>query len=346
MSVTVTDKLFLTKHLATLIKSGVPLDDSLETVKDQATPELQKILVKIIEDIRSGKSLADAFRKHPKVFDKFFLSLIEAGERSGNLEKNLIFLADQMGKDYAMRRKVRGALMYPTLVLSATAVMGIGISWFVLPKLIDMFASFDVELPFSTKVLMWFAFFVRDYGVWAILGLIVLVIGMAALLRLRPVKKLWHRLAINLPIVGKIITYGELGRFSRNLGVMLTSGLPVLDSLQITTETLSNLRFVDDLKEVYKKVEEGKTIFESLDNKRFDEFDKLCIRMIGVGEKSGNLEEMLMYLSEYYDEEIDGMSKNLSVLLEPVMLIGIGLVVGFVAYAIVTPIYSLMGGIK
>jgi len=346
MSISITDKLFLTKHLSTLIRSGVPLDDSLETVKEQATPELRRVLVRLLEEIRSGQLLSDAMKKFPKVFDKFFVSLVGAGEKSGNLEKNLIFLAEQMGKDAAMRRKVKGALMYPTLVLSVTTVMGIGISWFVLPKLIDMFASFEVELPFSTRVLMGFAFFVRDYGAWAIFGLILLIALAVITLRLRFMRKAWDKVALKLPIVGKIVLFGELSRFSRNLGLMLKSGLPVIDALEVTTETLTNLKFVDDLKLVITKVEEGKSMVESLDNKRFGEFDKLCVRMIGVGEKSGNLEEMLLYLSEYYDEEIEGLSKNLSTLLEPVMLIGIGLVVGFVAYAIVTPIYSLMGGIK
>lgn len=346
MAVLITDKLFLTKHLATLIKSGVPLDESLETVRDQATPELKKILDRVLEDSRSGKTLAEALGKYPRVFDKFFVSLVEAGEKSGNLEKNLIFLAEQMGKDYSLRQKVRGALMYPTFVLSATVIMGIGISWFVLPKLIDMFAGFEVELPLSTKILMSLALFVRDYGTRAILGLIGLVVTLILISQLRSVKKMWHIMAIKLPVAGKIVVYGEMGRLCRNLGVMLSSGMPIVESLTITAETLTNLKFVDDLRKVAKKVEEGNPLFEVMGRKKYTEFDKLSVKMVKVGEKSGNLEEMLLYLSDYYSEEIDSLSKNLSTLLEPVLLVVIGFVVGFVAYAIITPIYSLMGGIR
>lgn len=346
MGVSIVDKLFFTKNLATLIKAGVPMTDALSTVIAQSSDDLRKVLVKVEKDVDNGQTLAKALARHPKVFDSFFVNLVDAGEESGNLEENLGFLADQMGKDYALRRKVQGAMMYPGLVLGATFVMGTGISWFVLPKLIDLFASFEVELPWTTKVLMWFAFFMRDYGLFAILGMVGLVVLIAFLIQIRSVKKTWHTILLDLPLLGKVARAGELARFCRNLGVLLKSGLPMLDSFATTINTLSNLKFIDDLKEIREKVKTGKSIFEVMDNPKYPEFDKLTTRMIDVGEKSGNLEEMLVYLSEYYDEEIDNVSKNMSTLLEPALLLVIGLVVGFVALAIISPIYSLIGGIR
>lgn len=346
MPVSITDKLFFTKNLATLIKAGVPMADALATVTEQSGSDFKRVLVRIEREVENGQSLAKSMGKFPKIFDNFFINLIDAGEESGNLEENLGFLAEQMGKDYAMRQKVRGAMMYPGLVLGATTIMGTGIAWFVLPKLIDMFASFEVELPLSTKILMWFAIFFRDYGLSAIVGLVVFLVVLMIVLQLRTVKKVWHTILLDLPIIGRIARAGELARFSRNLGVLLKSGLPMLDSLSITTNTLSNLKFIDDLKEIREQVKEGKSIFKSMDKKKYNEFDKLTTRMIDVGEKSGNLEEMLIYLSDYYDSDIDNITKNLSNLLEPVLLLIIGLVVGFVALAVISPIYSLVGGIR
>jgi type IV pilus assembly protein PilC len=283
--------------------------------------------------------------KHPKVFDGFFVSLVDAGEQSGNLENNLGFLADQTRKDFALKQKVKGAMLYPGLVLGATAVMGTGISWFVLPQLIDLFTSFEVELPLSTKILMGAAFFMRDYGAFAFFGMILVIVSLVLLLRMRHIKKISHRIMLRVPVLGKILSDGQLASFSRNLGTLLKSGIPMLTAFEITTNTLSNLVFVDDLKEIKERIKTGKSIFESMQAGHYDEFDKLTRRMIDVGEKSGNLEEMLIYLSDFYDEDIDGMSKNLTTLLEPALLLTIGIVVGFVAMAIISPIYSLVGGI-
>jgi len=346
MSVSVTEKLFFAKHLSIMVKAGVPMDEAIETIMEQATPELKKVLKSIGKDIENGMSLAKSMAKFPKVFDGFFVSLVDAGEQSGNLENNLEFLAEQTRKDYALKQKVRGAMMYPGLVLGATFIMGTGIAWFVLPKLIDLFTSFDIALPLSTRVLMWGAFFMRDYGVYAFFGLIAMVFLLVILFMWRPVKKIGHRLALKTPILGKIVSDGQLSRFSRNLGTMLRSGIPMISAFEITTDTLSNLVFVDDLKKIKEKIKTGKSIFQAIEMGSYPEFDKLSRRMIDVGEESGNLEEMLLYLSDFYDDDIDTLSKNLATMLEPILLILIGLVVGFVAMAIISPIYSLIGGIR
>lgn len=345
MRISIEDKLFLTRHLSTMIKAGVPMDDALETVTDQASPDLAKLLKKVKADVDNGTSLGDSFAKYPKVFDRFFISLVRAGEVSGTLEENLGFLAEQMGKNFALKRKVQGALIYPILVLSATIVMGIAISWFVLPKLIDMFSSFEITLPLSTRVLMWLAYFMRDYGIIVVPALAVIVFLFLLFLQIKKVKRVWDGWVLTVPFIGKVIEYGEMGKFSRNLGTLLKSGLPVSEAFSVTINTLSNMKFIEDLKKVQGDVEEGKTVAAAMTNKKFTEFGKLAIRMIGVGEKSGNLEEMLSYLAVYYDEEIDNVSKNLTTLLEPVLLLVIGLVVGFVAMAIISPIYTMVGSV-
>jgi len=328
-----------------MIKAGVPMDEALTTVADQASSDLAKLLKKIKTDVDNGTSLGEAFGKYPKVFDRLFISLIKAGEVSGTLDENLSFLAEQMGKNFALKRKVQGALIYPILVLSATFVMGIGISWFVLPKLIDMFSSFEITLPLSTRILMGVAYFMRDYGVIFVPSLVGLIFAIAALLRVKKVKRVWDKQILKVPFLGKVIVYGQMGEFSRNMGTLLKSGLPVTEAFTVTINTLTNLKFVDDLKEVREEVQEGQSIATVMNKKKYPEFGKLATRMIGVGEKSGNLEEMLIYLSVYYEEEIDNASKNLTTLLEPVLLLVIGLVVGFVAMAIISPIYTMVGSV-
>jgi len=344
MSISETDKLFLTKNLATMLKAGVPLDEALVTVKEQSNPEIGKLIGQVEKDVENGMTLGKSFGKHPKVFSNLYVSLVEAGEVSGTLELNMMFLAEQMTKEYALKKKVQGALMYPGIVLIATTIMGTGISWFVLPQLIDLFNSLEVKLPLSTKILMWFAYFMRDYGLYVVLGMVSLVIITILLLRIRSIKKQWDQALLKVPFVGQVVMYGQLGSFSRNLGILMKSGLPVVDAFNTTINTLSNLKFVDDLNQVKEKVKSGKSIFESMNDKKYFEFQKLATRMIEVGEKSGNLSEMLLYVSDYYDGEIDNLSKNLSTLLEPILLL-IGALVGFVAFAIITPIYSLVGGI-
>ncbi|HEX9008080.1 MAG TPA: type II secretion system F family protein [Patescibacteria group bacterium] len=346
MRVSRLDKLFLTKHLATMIKAGVPLSEALNTVSEQATPDLATLLKKIEEDVENGMNLATSMKKYPKVFDTFYVSLIAAGEASGTLEENLRFLAIQLNKDYILSKKISGALFYPGLVISATVIMGTIISWFVLPQLADLFTSFDVALPLSTRILLGFAALMKNYGGLIIFGMIGLVFLLVFILRIKPIRYLFDSWIIKWPFVGKIVVDGEMARFSRNLGTLLSSGIPVVNAMEITRDTLSNLRFKKDLKEIIEKVSEGKNISLAMDTKKHSEFSRMSTKMVEVGEKTGKLDEILIYLSDYYEEEIEDVSKNLSNILEPILLLIIGVVVAFVALAIITPIYSLIGGIK
>ena len=337
--------LFLTKNLAVLVKAGVPMSEVLATVSEQVSPALKKALKSVEKDVINGSTLAKAMSKHPKIFDKFYVSIVGAGESSGTLEENLKFMSEQLGKNYNLRQKIQGALFYPGLVTLVAVVVGTLTSWWVLPKLTEMFMSFDVELPLSTKILFWIANFMKAYGLFVVIGMVVIIVLSTILYQVKSIKLFIDSIFIRIPLIGEIATDGEMGRFSRNLGLLLSSGLSVIDAFEISIETIGNERFRRDLREVKASVSEGKSIWESMDNKRYPEFSKLATRMVGVGERSGSLSEMLMYLSDFYENEIDTISKNMSNLLEPVLLIVIGLVVAFVTLAIVSPVYQLMGGI-
>ena len=341
------EKLLLTKHLSIMIQAGITIADALAILVEQTSnTTFKKILEAVLFDVRSGRPLAYALGKHRKVFDQFYISIIEVGEESGTLQESLNFLAKQLSKEYQLRQKVRGALIYPGLVFSVTGIMGTFIAFFILPKLVDFFDSFEVELPMSTKILLFIATSMKEHGVIIGVGLILLITIFLTLLRIPAGKYLWHRYILITPIFGKLLKYSQLSRFSRNLGVLLSSGIPIVRGIHITALTMSNLTYSQHLLEIEEEIAKGKNLYLTMMNKRYHEFPPIVIKMINIGEETGKLDETLMYLADFYEEEIDEISKNLTTILEPILLLIIGTSVGFVAVAIISPIYELTGSIK
>jgi type IV pilus assembly protein PilC len=341
------DKLFFTKHLSTMIKAGIPISDALASLsKQHKSKKFKEIIEDVLSNIENGKSLAESLKRHPNVFNNFFISLIEIGEESGTLEENLEFLAKQMAKDFTLRKKIQGALLYPGLVFGAATIMGSAISLFVLPKLVDFFDAFDIELPLTTRILLFIAQAMRSYGFLIIGGFFALIIGFYVFIQLPKVKPVWHKIVLKLPIFGNLIAYGQLASFSRNFGVLIKSGVPITRSLDVTSNTLSNVVFVKDVKKLSEELTKGRVIAAELRKKRYKEFPPLVVQMIDVGETTGKLDETLLYLGDFYEEEIDNISKNLTTVLEPILLVGIGIVVAFIALAIISPIYELTGSIR
>ena len=341
------DRLLFTKHMAIMIKSGISLLDAIDTLREQTkTKAFQRILSQIFTDIKNGQALAISLKKFPDVFDQFYISLIEIGETSGTLEQNLEFLSAQLTKDFQLRKKIQGALMYPGLVLSATVIMGGFIAFFILPKLVDFFSSFQVTLPLSTQILLWVAQAVKSYGIVMVIGLIVAFFAGIALVQIPTIRFLWHTIILKIPVFGELLEFQELARFSRNFGVLLKSGIPSTKGLDITANTLSNVLFQKDVRIIAEKLSGGNSIGGTMKKENFQEFPGIVVKMISVGEKTGKLEDVLLYLGDYYEDEIDNISKNLATLLEPFLLVTIGLVVGFVALSIISPIYELTGSIQ
>lgn len=341
------EKLLFTKHLDTMIRSGIPIDEALETLESLVKSQtFKKAIKKIISDVKNGQSLTKSFKKYPNIFDDFYISLIEVGEEAGTLEDNLGFLSKQLAKDYSLRKKITGALFYPALVMSATGGLGIFVSIVILPKLVEFFKSFSVDLPLPTKVLLVIAETFSNYGILILIGIGMMVFLFILFTQNKATRHIWHAMLLRIPIFGKLIVYGQISRFARNFGTLIQSGVPISRSLEITANTLSNLKFQNDLLEVLEKLNKGKEIGLSLDNKKYYEFPSIVTKMISVGEKSGKLDESLIYLGTFYEDEIDDISKNLTTIIEPVLLIVIAVVVGFMALAIISPIYELTGSIR
>jgi len=341
------DILFFTKHLATMIKAGIPITEAFEILIDQTkSTEFKKILKKMSDQIKNGQNLNYALSKYPKKFNKFYSSMIQIGEESGTLDTTLEFLSKQLSKSYSLRKKIKGALLYPTVILIATLVMSALISFFVLPQLVDFFEAFDVELPLATKILLAISMFMKNYNIIFFSSIVVFLALFKIVVNSKIVKPTWHIALLKIPIFGKLIAYGQVSQFARNLGVLLKSGVPASRSIEITANTLSNEYYKRALHSMQKALNKGNSIGKTLSKKRYRHFPMLVAKMINVGEKTGKLDEILMYLSNFYETEIDSTSKNLTTTLEPFLLIVIGLAVGCVALAIITPIYQLTGSIR
>jgi len=345
--VSLTDKLMFTKRLSVMLKAGINLDESLEVLAEEASnPAWRKVLNKSSAEIHNGSSLYDALSKYPKYFDQYFLSLIKVGEKTGNLDENLQFLAEQMRKAYALRKKIQSALMYPVFVMTAAAVIGGAITFLILPQLVGFFESLDIDLPFSTRVLIGVGKIVQNYGWEILIGLAVFIVVSILLYRIKQVKFAVHQLVMKIPLVKNIIIKGQLARYNRNLATLLSKGVPVTDSLRIAAQTIDNLKIQQDFLSIVPLVEQGQKINHAIVKKDFPYMPTMVTKMMSVGEQTGEFEEILMYLVDFHEDELDDLAKNLTSLLEPVMLVVIGLGIGFIAFSVISPIYQLTSGLR
>ena len=330
-----------------MLKSGIPISSIIETLAEQAkSGAFKKVLNQVKADVSRGRSLEKSLSQYPKVFDGFYLSLIKIGEESGTLEESLVYLVEQMEKDKELRQKVQGAMLYPSIVLAATGVIGLVLAFFILPQIIGLFESLNVELPFTTKVLIFVAKILRDWGLIIIPGAVAAFVAFTAFLQAKPIKPIWHRIVLRLPVFGRLLQNISLSTLCRNLGIMLRSGLTITSALETSAQVERNLTYRRDLIKVSEEVRRGKSISDVLTEEKFEEFPLFAVKMIGVGEKSGNLEDNLGYLGDYFEDEVDTLTKNLATSLEPILLLLIGGVVAFVALSIISPIYQVTGSIR
>lgn len=341
------DKIFFTRYLAIMIRSGIPISEAIELIGKQTKNEYFKgILDSVYKSILNGQSLEKSLSRFPSIFNSFYIYMVRVGEESGTLEKNLQHLAIQLKKDDEFRKKVTAASLYPGIVIVTAMVIGGGISLFVLPKLITLFDSMDVKLPLSTQILLFIATTMRDYGIYIFSGLALLGIIFRFLLTLPKIKIVWEKFWFSMPAIGKFLQNIQVSQFTRNLGVMIQSGLPISQAIDTQKLATSNLVYHEYIIQIQKGIEKGKDITSTIDSKKFKYFPEIATRMIEVGEKTGKLDEALLYLGDFFEEEIDNDAKNLTTILEPILLVVVGLVVAFIALAIITPIYQFTGSIK
>jgi len=333
------DKMVFAKHLAIMIKAGMPLDEGLETLMVQSSAAMSAKIKVILADVRQGNSLSSALRKIPKVFDSMFVNMVMAGEAGGKLEQNLEIVAVQQAKNYTLRSKIKAAMMYPTVVFFAIiGLIGV-ISAFVLPKLLGFFTTLHAKLPISTRILLASSQFLVKYWAWILIFIIALVITVKVMGKFAKTRLIIHQIILKIPIFGKIGRNLNLAIFCRSLSSLLNSGVTIDQALHIVADTVTNDVYKQRITLVYHQVLQGLAMSDILAKDKH--FPILLSRMARVGERSGKLSETLDYLADFYETEVDNVTKNLSTMLEPALLVFIGLVVGFVAMSIINPIYEL-----
>lgn len=336
------DKIMFTRNLYLMIKAGLSILRALDIlVKQTSKKGFKKIIFELKKKIEKGAMFAVSLHDYPKVFSSFYVSMIKMGEMSGELEKVLDELATQMKKDRELIVKVRSALMYPSVVLITMVMVAVLMIVMVLPQLTDIFEDFEVELPITTKVLIGFSDFIQTYGILVAIAVIVLIVAIVFLSRTRDGKKLTHAFNVRMFILGPIIRKINVARFARNMGTLLRSGIPITKALQITHDVLGNIYYKKVMKDAVNKIKKGIKLVDILEKEK-KLFPPLVTQMIMVGEETGSLDTILDEIADFYEKEVTETMNNLSSILEPVLMVLLGLAVGIVAVSIVSPIYSLM----
>jgi len=341
LRVSLQEQVMFARHLAIMAKSGMPLLDSLVMLKKQArSKSMRKILDQLAVNISNGQFLSASLEPYRHIFGNLFISIINVGESTGILSENLNYLAEELKKKQELRRKVLGALIYPIIILLATIGITVLLMVVIFPKIMPVFKTLNVPLPFTTRWLIALSNFLAVYGGWMLLAAVAIVVFLAILLRVKPIKYFYHNLILRLPIVGSLAQAVNLANICRTMGLTSKSGIQAVQALFITAETLSNVIYQDNLKKIAEQLTRGEAISESL-NRYPVLFPPMVTQMVAVGENTGNLSETFLYLSEFYESEINEFTKNLSNILEPILMIVMGIIVGFIALSIITPIYEV-----
>ena len=343
--ITTKDRVVFTRQLATLIGAGLPLAQSLRTVQEQTTNKrMQEIVQEIISDVEGGKSLSDSFAKHPEAFNKVYVALISAGETSGTMDDSLKRLAAQQEKDAAMMSKIRGAMMYPSIVL-VVIILVIGFMLFtVVPQVEGLYRDLNKGLPFVTLMMIKTANFFSSLWWLVILAMIIGGYFLAQYLKTEQGIRTKDIFKLNVPLFKGMFRKMYMARFARTGQVLLSTGVPMLDMLRITSDAVNNVIISESILRASDKVKGGKALSASLSNE--DYFLAMVPQMIKIGEQSGKIDEMMGKTAQVYEDELDEEIRALSTAIEPVLMVFLAIVAGTMVAAILLPIYSLVGNIN
>ena len=343
--ITTKDKVVFTRQLATLIGAGLPLAQSLRTVQEQTTNKrMQEIVQEIISDVEGGKSLSDSFAKHPEAFNKVYVALISAGETSGTMDDSLKRLAAQQEKEAAMMSKIRGAMMYPSIVL-VVIILVIGFMLFtVVPQVEGLYRDLNKGLPFVTLMMIKVANFFSSLWWLVILAMIIGGYFLAQYLKTEQGIRTKDIFKLNVPLFKGMFRKMYMARFARTGQVLLRTGVPMLDMLRITADAVNNVIISESILRASDKVKGGKALSASLSNE--DYFLAMVPQMIKIGEQSGKIDEMMGKTAQVYEDELDEEIHALSTAIEPVLMVFLAIVAGTMVSAILLPIYGLVGNIN
>ncbi len=333
-----------TRQFATMIEAGLPLVQCLDILaSQQQNKAFKSVIQRVKDDVESGSTFSDALRKHPKVFSDLYVNLVAAGEVGGILDTILNRLAVFMEKAMKLKSKVKGAMVYPASILSIAVIVVIILLTYVIPTFQKMFESFGGELPGPTQFVIGLSNWLRAYLLYVIIGFVILVIGIYRTYKTEKGRMWIDRILLKAPIFGDLIRKVSVARFTRTLGTMISSGVPILEALDIVARTAGNKVVEEAVLKTKVNISEGKTIAEPLAETNV--FPPMVIQMIAVGESTGAMDAMLSKIADFYDDEVDAAVAALTSLLEPVLMVFLGVVIGGMVITMYLPIFKIAGTI-
>ena len=340
------DKTLFLKHLTVMLEAGIPLRNALKTILLQNNSSTLKYVVETaIKDISDGRQMTYTLKKFPQLFDSFFINSIQVGESSGTLSITLQYLGRQMEKSASLKSQVRGALIYPFIVLFGAVGIAVYLAFFLLPQLLPLFQTLSVSLPISTRILLWTTTAIREQWAFLLFGTLGLITAISIVWRLSfAVRLMCHRILLFLPVAGHLAREIQINQFARVLGTLLTSGTHIVDALGIAASAATNLVYRHHFQQIMEGVQRGETMTHEL-MKHTRLFSHTVISLVTIGEQTGTLPKSLMALGEFSERDIEDTIKNLTILIEPFILLLMGVLVGFIALSIITPIYQLTQGV-
>ncbi|TMB30268.1 MAG: type II secretion system F family protein [Deltaproteobacteria bacterium] len=339
------DLVIFTRQFATMIDAGLPLVQCLDILSGQLdNMAFREVLVKVKTKVESGSTLADALGDHPKVFDTLYVQLVAAGEIGGILDTILNRLAQYIEKNEKLKSKVKGAMVYPSVVLIVAVGVTVVLLLFVTPTFEKMFKDFGGAMPTPTQIVIDLSKWLQNYIGYLVAFLIALVIAFRAWISWPRGREQWDAFVIRTPIFGPLVRKVAVARFTRTLGTMISSGVPILDALEVVAKTAGNSVVEKAIRYTKLKIAEGKTIVQPLAETKV--FPPMVVQMIGVGEATGAMDQMLSKIADFYDDEVDAAVSALTTLIEPVMMVFLGGVVGGFLVAMYLPIFSIAGAVK
>ena len=340
------EKLMFTQNMSVMISSGLPISRAVKNIAQQTkNKRLKEILEGIFKDIQAGMTFADGLAKYPAVFDEMFINMVRVGEVSGNLEEIMQILTIQLEKEHSLTSKVKGALTYPAVIVVAMIGIAILMLTYILPKIMGVFKDMDVQLPASTRFMMAASDFLRGHAILAIVIVIVLGIFLKFFLKTELGKKSLAFTLMHIPVVSNIVIKVNCARFARIYSSLIKSGIPVTEALRILSDTFTNYYYKNAMKDGLEEIQKGVNLSRVIERNTLA-FPILVSQMVEVGEETGKTEVILLKLAEFYEEEVDQISKNMSSIIEPVLMILIGTAVGFFAISMLQPMYGLMQNIN
>ena len=334
-----------TRQFATMIGAGLPMIQCLEILAQQSeSADMRKTIADVKNSVAGGTTLADALHKHKKVFDELYVNMVEAGEIGGALDTILIRLAVYREKADALARKVRGALMYPSVVVVVATLITVAMLTWIVPVFAKMFAGLGAELPMPTQIVLSISHFLQKNILIFFVGAVAMIVAFRLFVRTDRGRLLVDKAKLRIPLLGTLIRKSAVSRFTRTLGTLLSSGVSILEALEITAKTAGNRVLHDAIRRSVISIAEGDTITAPL--KETGVFPPMVTQMISVGEKTGGLDDMLSKIADFYDEEVDAAVTGLTSIIEPVIIVFMGAIIGGILIAMYLPMFDIIGKIK